>query len=380
MFLHLFLYRLKSLFRTRSIIFWTMLFPVLLSVLFKFAFGSTSEIMEKYKTIPVAAVMEQQNPDNERVLSILGSVEFSKGNSMFKVSTTTLEKAQKMLLDGSIDGIIVLGSGITLSFTKSDINQSIIRQFITRYLQTEQIITDIAATSPENLSQTLSLLDDSTQYTQNVSVGGEKSDPMLQYFYALIAMACLYGSFLGLQNSHAIQANLSPLGARRHVTPTNRKLLIIADTLAAYIIHFVSITLLYLFIRFVLKMPIGTHTGPFLLICLLGSIIGVSVGQFAGSIGRKSENLKMALTLGFSMLSSILSGLMYADFKYYIGKNAPIINRLNPATLITDAFYSLSVYDDYTRYTVCLATLGVMSAVLIIISYFSIKRGKYASI
>ncbi len=150
MFLHLFLYRLKSLFRTRSIIFWTMLFPVLLSVLFKFAFGSTSEIMEKYKTIPVAAVMEQQNPDNERVLSILESVEFSKGNSMFKVSTTTLEKAQKMLLDGSIDGIIVLGSGITLSFTKSDINQSIIRQFVTRYLQTEQIITDIAATSPEN--------------------------------------------------------------------------------------------------------------------------------------------------------------------------------------------------------------------------------------
>ena len=127
-------------------------------------------------------------------------------------------------------------------------------------------------------------------------------------------------------------------------------------------------------------MPVGTDLGPFLLICLLGSIIGVSVGQFIGAAARKNENLKMALILGFSMLSSILSGLMYADIKYYIGKHFPIINKINPATLISDAFYSLSVYSDYERFSSSLITLALMSTVLIVLSYFSIKRGKYASI
>ena len=146
------------------------------------------------------------------------------------------------------------------------------------------------------------------------------------------------------------------------------------------LIHFLSIIVLYLYIRFILQMPVGPQPAPFLLICLLGSVIGVSIGQCVGSLARKSENLKMALTLGFSMLSSIFSGLMYADIKYYIGKNAPIINKINPATLISDAFYSLSVYSDYERFSSSLITLALMSAALIIISYFSIKRGKYASI
>lgn len=379
MFLHLFLYRLKSFFRTRSIIFWTMLFPILLSTLFKFAFGSTSDILENYKTIPVGVAVVSESPEHERFLSILESAEFSKENPMFSIKARDLESSKKLLSDGLIDGIIILDSTFSVSFSKSSINQSIIRQFVNRYLQTTRIITDTSS-SPENFSKTLTLLEDSSQYLQNVSVGGEKSDPMLQYFYALIAMACLYGSFLGLQNSHSIQANLSALGARRHVTPTSRKLLIIADTLAAYLIHFLSIILLYVYIRFILQMPVGTEPGPFLLICLLGSIIGVSVGQFIGAAARKNENLKMALILGFSMLSSILSGLMYADIKYYIGKHFPIINKINPATLISDAFYSLSVYSDYERFSSSLITLALMSAVLIVLSYFSIKRGKYASI
>ncbi|HOS30851.1 MAG TPA: ABC transporter permease [Treponemataceae bacterium] len=380
MFLHLFLYRLKSFFRTRSIIFWTMLFPILLSTLFKFAFGSSSDILENYKTIPVGAAVVSENAESERFLSILKSAEFSKDNPMFSIKAGDLESSKKLLVDGQIDGIIILDSSFSVLFSKSNINQSIIRQFVNRYIQTVKIVTDIASVSPENFSKTLSLLEENPVYLQSVTVGGEKSDPMLQYFYALIAMACLYGSFLGLQNSHSIQANLSALGARRHVTPTSRKLLIIADTLAAYLIHFLSIIVLYLYIRFVLQMPVGPQPAPFLLICLLGSVIGVSIGQCVGSLARKSENLKMALTLGFSMLSSIFSGLMYADIKYYIGKNAPIINKINPATLISDAFYSLSVYSDYERFSSSLITLALMSAALIIISYFSIKRGKYASI
>lgn len=380
MFLHLLIYRLKTFFRTKSVIFWTMLFPVLLSTLFKFAFGSTSDILENFKTIPVGVAVIQESPENEQFLSLIETVEFSEGNSMFSIKTQDLESSKKLLEEKQIDGILILDSDISVMFAKSSINQSIIRQFVNRYIQSARIITDIASVSPQNMQNTIYFLNDTSKYLVDVSVGGERSDPMLQYFYTLIAMACLYGSFLGLDNSRSIQANLSALGARRHVTPTNRKLLIIADTLAAYLIHFLSIVLLYLYVRFILHIPIGTNIGPFLLVCLFGSVIGVSIGQFIGAAAKKSDNLKLALILGFSMMSSLLSGLMFAEIKYIIEKTIPIINRINPATLISDAFYSLSVYSDYGRFSTSLITLALMSALLILLSYFSINRGKYASI
>ncbi len=357
-----------------------MLFPVLLSTLFKFAFGSTSDILENFKTIPVGVAVIQESPENEQFLSLIETVEFSEGNSMFSIKTRDLDSSKKMLEEEQIDGILILDSDISVMFAKSSINQSIIRQFVNRYIQSARIITDIASVSPQNMQNAIYFLNDTSKYLVDVSVGGERSDPMLQYFYTLIAMACLYGSFLGLDNSRSIQANLSALGARRHVTPTNRKLLIIADTLAAYLIHFLSIVLLYLYVRFILHIPIGTNIGPFLLVCLFGSVIGVSIGQFIGAAAKKSDNLKLALILGFSMMSSLLSGLMFAEIKYIIEKTIPIINRINPATLISDAFYSLSVYSDYGRFSTSLITLALMSALLILLSYFSINRGKYASI
>ncbi len=65
------------------------------------------------------------------------------------------------------------------------------------------------------------------------------------------------------------------------------------------------------------------------------------------------------------MVSSFLAGLMNGNMKDIVEKSAPIINRINPASLISDAFYCINVYNDTARYYRSLATLAVMSAVLV---------------
>ena len=50
--------------------------------------------------------------------------------------------------------------------------------------------------------------------------------------------------------------------------------------------------------------------------------------------------------LGISMTGSTLAGLMNSKIKFAVDQNMPIINKLNPAALITDAFYCINVYDD----------------------------------
>ena len=60
--------------------------------------------------------------------------------------------------------------------------------------------------------------------------------------------------------------------------------------------------------------------------------------------------------LGISMTGSTLAGLMNSKIKFAVDQNMPIINKLNPAALITDAFYCINVDDDPVRMKTNLAT------------------------
>ena len=120
--------------------------------------------------------------------------------------------------------------------------------------------------------------------------------------------------------------------------------------------------------------------GRMLLISFFGSLIGVSMGIFIGSLGKIREGVKIGIILGFSMVSSFLAGLMNNTMKDLVEKNAPIINRINPASLISDAFYCINVYDDMARYYRNLITLAVMSIVLAAASFLIIRRERYDSI
>lgn len=66
--------------------------------------------------------------------------------------------------------------------------------------------------------------------------------------------------------------------------------------------------------------------------------------------------------------------------KYIVDKNIPIVNKLNPASMITDGFYSLYYYDTLDRYFFNIASLLIFALIMLTISYFSLRRQKYDSI
>ena len=69
--------------------------------------------------------------------------------------------------------------------------------------------------------------------------------------------------------------------------------------------------------------------------------------------------------------------MMGITMKYVIDKNIPIINQFNPASMITDGFYSLYYYDTLNRYLFDIGSLLIFSFILIAISYISLRRQKY---
>lgn len=390
MFTHLYIYRIKCLLKNKSLLLWSLFFPIILGTLFYAGFGNGTDLKEDFNSIPVAVVDESTN---DQFSSIINSVKSGK-EPLFLVTSTDFDTANKMLENEEVYGVIlvsdqsvqptqklIITSGdIRLLVKKTGINQSIIKSFLDQYQQNVAIISEISTTNPESLTVAMNSLLNGKSLLKEVNLAGSSVNALLQYFYSLIAMTCMMGCYYGLQNAVDTQANLTAIGARRSITPTHKMFLILTDTLASLTLHFLWICIVTCYLRFVLHVPIGEQPALYLLSCFIGSLIGVSLGQFIGAAVKGTEQLKNVILTATTLILSFLSGLMIGDMKNIIEHSVPILNRINPTSLITDAFYSLTVYNDYHRFTTNLITLTIMAVILSILSFLVVRREKYASI
>lgn len=365
--------RLLQTVRNKGDMFWALLFPILLVTFMNFSFGQ-GDSTETIKAIPVALVIEESSASENFVKFTEEIPDILKSREM------TEEKALKELDERKIDGIFYAGDTKRLVVAESSLNTSILKSLMDTYLKNESMITEIGSTHPEKLPQALERLSEYKEMTKKVTVGGNTLDTNLAYFFAAIAMACLYGCFIGDKCSFDIKANLSALGARRSITPTHRLKLIFADMAATIAVHFGNVLLLLLHMKYILGIDFGNQMGGMIATCFLGSTIGVALGILVGSIGKMAEGGKIGIMLAVSMISSVLSGLMVGNMKDIVETHAPIINRINPAALISDAFYCLNVYNDMGRYIQNMATMAVMSIFMIFLSFMIVRRERYDSI
>ena len=114
-----------------------------------------------------------------------------------------------------------------------------------------------------------------------------------------------------------------------------------ADAAAALVISFAEVLILLAYLVFVLGISFGNQIGYVLLTCLAGCVAGISLGNLIGTVSRGGEGVKIGLVIGTSMTMSFLAGLMWVDMKYAVASKAPVLSYINPAALISDAFYSL---------------------------------------
>ncbi len=262
-----------------------------------------------------------------------------------------------------------------------DISSSLIKTFLDQYKQNYLMIEDVAKNKPEQMEKLITSLDsDEGVAVENISLKGQDKSPYTQYFYALLAMACLIASMVGLENGLKIQADLSAVGARRNVAPTGKMQQIMTDFFASLFIYCIMMTGVLAVLVFVYKQDFGNNTGFILLGTWAGSFVGLAAGNMMAVVFKGSKTKKEGLNVAFFMTSSFLGGLQWGDITYVLEKNCSVINRINPATLIVNAFKSLAVFGDYKQYAVNMITLLAIGVLLLIISILKLRRTKYASL
>lgn len=374
-----FMYQIKRLFRCPTAVFWSILFPIILGALFYFMFGNIGNI-EQFSSVPVGIVEEQEN---DIFVEMMESVEVEEGISMFNVKKyDSMSKAENALKEETIQGIVLVkGQDFELVIKESSVYTSLLKTFLDQYKQNMALIEDVAVKHPEKVAGLVINLSQADAIgIKEISLKGQDKNPYTQYFYALLAMACLIASSVGVQNGLAIQADLSPLGARRNVAPTKKMQQVLVDFMATLLIYCIMMTGVLAVLVFVYKQDFGSNVGLILLGTWVGSFTGLAAGTMLSVVLKGSKAAKEGIAVGFFMASSFLGGLQWGDITYILEKNCPVVNRINPATLMVNAFKSLAVFGDYQQYTVNLVTLLAIGALFLIISIMKLRRTRYANL
>ena len=393
--MHVFKYRMKCLLRDRETVFWTMVFPLLLATMFHFAFGHLVGDTVSFEPVKVAVVDSPAYQNEVFLKEMLGALSAPGDGQVLDLTIADETEAQRLLSEGEVVGVITVGEdglgspvggegarsgSVRLTVAQSGLNQSILKAILDDYLHSYATVYSIVSQNPTALGGLIERLYSRSSYTRQVSYSEAVPKPMLSAFYALVAMACMYTSFWGMRNTIDVQADLSYQGARRSVAPTHKLAVVLCDFAAALLISLGEILVLLAYLVFALKVNFGDQTGFVVLTCLVGCVAGVSFGTFVGTLFRRSVGAKIGALIGATMAMSFLAGLMVVDMKHWVARNAPVLTYINPAALISDAFYSLYVYDNHNRFFLNIGLLLAISTAFCFVSYLQLRRERYASL
>lgn len=393
------------------LIFWTYAFPIILGLLFSLAF-SDIEKNEKMDIIPIAIVeketegenlenatgdweetsdsWEEEIQTNQILKEALETLSQKGEDQMFRTEYLSLEQAQKQLEKEKIIGYLVLSEEEPkVVVRKSGIDETVFGQVVSQVMQETKLIASITEKAVQKEIEAGNLQVDveavvekalAATQQQEMSLKDISSDhlsyTMIEY-YTLIAMTCLYSSMLGMFAINNVLANMSRKGMRVSVSPARKGSLILSSMCASYVVQLIGLMILFLFTTFVMKVDYGTNLWGIGLLALAGSLAGLSMGVAISALIKAGENTKTGIIISITMLGCFLSGMMGITMKYIVDKNLPILNKINPAGMITDGFYSLYYYETLDRFWWNVGSLLVFSLLMLGISFRALKKQVY---
>lgn len=385
MLLRLFYYKLKEGLRDKSFLGWNLIFPFLLGTVFYAALGHLYNeelnepiniVIEKMdntealhgewlkKTMPE----DQLNSDYVKNMptaydmmnETLSKIEYDDGTKMFDIKNVDKKEAEKLLEADKIEAIInpYDYENIKMEIKKNGIKQSILTSIVTAFREGIDI----------------------KEYVKTSGLQGNNKDPYVQYFYNILAMISVMTSCGVMLSVIKTQANYSAIGIRVESSPVSRVLQSFCSMLAMSFLQIVILIVSIIYYVYVLKVDFGCSIKYIFITSMFAAFMGCSLGYMVACVGNASEGLKNAILVGLVTGGGFLAGLMKGDMYIVVEKKFPLINRINPSSIITNAFYTLNMYGANAKYTKSILTMFVYSIIFIAIGMIFRGRRGYASI
>ena len=393
---------MKKIFRTKSVLFWGLAFPLILGSLFFFAFSSIYG-QQGSKAMKVAIVGE--NAKAHPFVKVLEKLTYDNGSKMIDITFTSEEEAFRMLelgapnssakgLNGQdlskvddtetkkVIGVITLKSetDVTLEIAANDMYQSILSGIVSAYRAKAEYIRDASTKGQEALQTAMESVQKDIGYTENSGMAGNNKDPYVAYFYNLLAMMCILGSTTMLDMIVSLQPNTSDTGLRIGASGVSKLKFEAGVVLAVLTYQLLSMGIALVYLLGILGINFGGEIPMIILTSFLGVLLGISLGFFVAHIGRFKYNVKNTILTIITLGGGALSGLYAVQLKAVVEENSPIINRINPMSVITDAYYSLNIFGVGERYYKGVLIMLGLTAGLFLLGGLLSRRNQYESL
>ena len=383
-----FKYEFLRIIRARDMMLWSIAFPVVLGTFMYMAFSNLGEF-QGFEPIPVAIVIEAEGSMMSENFQVVVEALSGEEDSLLVPTWMNMEEANLSLNEGEIVGIyIVREDEVSLKVANQGMMQSILMMISDRFLQRqstiENILNEAIATGRSEAEIGALMTEAISNLTAQLSINQESeiSQGVLDFaeynIMIFLVLTVFMGANFGVRKSLEFQPNRSPLAARRFASPTKKIKALIPQLIASVIMQTVYATIGLVYFKFVLGLDFGTEILLVILALLVGSTTAISMGMLLGAAIKKMEltGLEGVLT-GIIMALCFLAGMMGAQFRVMVRNAVPILDKINPATMLADALYSLSSFDDYRIYIASL--VGLTIATVIFLSFSAIILGRTKS-
>lgn len=360
---------------------WNFLFPIVLATVFYMGFGNLiKDDPDNFHTIEAGYVnTNHEESDFEKILEQLEDETDGNVPILTLRKYDTRQAAMDAMNSDEVFGFYVEdGDEIETIVPKNGYHATTMNQIVREYENKKTVVETIAKDHPENIQTALDMITENVEVMKEHDFGNNTS-PYVQYFFALIAMSSLFSSWISTAILEGICANMTEQGKRFECSPTNKLMAIVAGICAAMVMQAFSNAVVVIYVQEILKISFGAPLVNIIAITTLGSVLGVSAGVLMGSF-IKNSRLLIVVPLCFTMTCSFFSGLMWHQIRQYIESRVPILNRINPASLLVDCLYTRATYGKTDMYYQDIMLMSIMIVVSLFISAILLRRRKYVSL
>lgn len=364
-------YRFKTLIKDKTLIFWTLIFPILLSIFFQLTLVGAHKVT-KVETLNVILINKVEDDNFNKLLDVLENNE-----QIIKVQEgDNYENATSALENHDVDAVIVYDGSAKLTVSESNPNNTILGVLLNDFNVKKTMILDASINNPKLLTTNFidELLESNNYFKPATSRNNEAV--YVIYFYTAIAMMIIYASEWGTKSGDYLMAGNTDVAIRANIAPTPKWKIMLIDISSVYTIYLIEFGILYAFMRLILKVPFGSNQLVTILTVISGGLFTITLGYAVSVFVKGDMQKKSTLISMMGLTSCFLSGMMSVDIKHIVSRHFPIIKYINPATLITDNFYYMYYYEDLSR---AFLNIFLMVCYTCVIGYITYRKLKVVS-
>lgn len=367
-----FKYSLFRVLREKSIMFWLLIFPIILTTSYSVVIKNI-DFEDTLQEIKVGFVESGVNPNYSLFEQLSDNAE------QLNIRKLEKDEAYKELEQKKIDAIIV--SDYSESSGRNNLN------LVVQNMQAKEFIVKTIldrSKEYENIGYRLQEppIIENINYIEEMPVSSKaKSVNVLTLsMFAMLAMSCLNAMRMGACEVVNHEADQSYFASRLSASALSKGKRFIYMGASSLILQLLFSTIVVTYVVFILDVGLKAEFLRTLLITLVGTISCYFIGTAVGTTIKVKSNVQVTSMTTLNIILSAMAGMMNTNVKYLIDNNLPWLNKINPAAIITNAYYSLYYYEDYEIFNQSLTSMVIIGIVTFFLTLVSLRRLEYDSL